>query len=291
MKKILITGAKGFLGSRTAVFYNGRYMVLTPGHAEFDFTETEQTRRFFDLEKPDIVIHCGAVSDVGSCERDPEMSYRVNVTGAENMAKACNEFSAKMIFCSSDQIYFDKKISSEPHTEQDTAAPQNEYGKQKLLAEERCLSIAADTVCLRLTWMYDYVNGQTGEHQDLFRNLISAITEKRELSFPVNDIRGITFVRYVVQNFEKAFLLPGGVYNFGSQNDRNTYETMYEMIYLYKPDYLSMLKSNQQAFSDIPRNININNTKIAQHGIIFPDTISGLMDCAKQYRRYQNNAV
>ena len=60
MKRLLVTGASGFMGSRVADFYRGKYEVCAPGHGELDITdEVGVIARFRDW-RPDYVVHCAA---------------------------------------------------------------------------------------------------------------------------------------------------------------------------------------------------------------------------------------
>ena len=106
MKKIAVTGASGFLGRRVARYYKKNYEVVTPTHREMDICREEQVREILTAIKPDIVIHCAAISDVGVCERNQEDSYAYNVLGMLHIARICREIGAVCILCSSDQVYF-----------------------------------------------------------------------------------------------------------------------------------------------------------------------------------------
>ena len=88
MKRMLITGASGFLGSRIAAYYKERYEIMAPTHSIMDITDEGSVFQYFLAYKPDIVVHCAAMSDVGACQREPERSWKVNVVGTENIVKA-----------------------------------------------------------------------------------------------------------------------------------------------------------------------------------------------------------
>ncbi|MDO5416918.1 MAG: sugar nucleotide-binding protein [Lachnospiraceae bacterium] len=275
--KILITGASGFLGRRTAEYYRERYEVFMPGHQEMDITDVQSVGRYMEGHRPDTVIHCAAVSDVGACAREPEHSRKVNVDGSRNIARICREIGAKCILSSSDQVYFKSPVSG-PHSEDEVLNPGNEYGRQKLLAEQSCLQINPDCVFLRLSWMYDAASKSEWEHGDFLRTLLANLREGRELVYPVYDVRGITDVNQVIRNLEKAWKLPGGVWNFGSFNDRSTFDTMEAVFSRLNcgPEIISKLKKNKDAFSDSPRDISMDPGKRKRYGIEFTDTAEGL---------------
>ncbi len=275
MKKMLITGVSGFLGSKVASFYQDKYEILAPSHREMDITEKESVVCYFQENKPEIVIHCAAVSDVGACEREKEYSWKVNVTGSENIVAACKMFSAKCVLCSSDQVYCASK-RKEAHREDEELFPNNTYGKEKLYAEKSCLEIYGDSVHLRLAWMYDAEDVKYTKRGDFVRLLREGIQHSTEMTFPVNDYRGITDVWEVVRNIEKAMELPGGVYNFGSVNDKSTYDTAVELFRVLGCADVKLQKK-EGIFENEERNLTMSQEKLNGYGIYFSSTIEGLL--------------
>ena len=223
MKKILITGASGFVGSRVVARWRNEYAVLAPSHAELDITDRESVDSYFMLHSPDVVVHLAALSNTGYCEHHPDESYSVNVEGAANVARAAALCRAKLVFFSSDQVY-NGNLESGLLNEDMPVAPENVYGRHKLEAEERVLYFNLDTVVLRATWMYDREREGMPSHANFVQNIAKAIKERTPIVFPVREYRGITWVREVVEFLPQTFNLPSGVYNYGAENDTNTYE-------------------------------------------------------------------
>ena len=144
------------------------------------------------------------------------------------------------------------------------------------MAEKKCLAINPDCVLLRLSWMYDIKTMRENEHGDFFRNLLAQINGTGELCYPIYDKRGITDVNEVVANLEKAFHIDGGVYNFGSSNDKSTFALVYELFESMKWD-LDRLHKNEEAFKTNPRNLCMCQDKIESYGISFLTTTNGLL--------------
>ena len=276
--KLLITGASGFLGRRAAAHFAGLgYDVLSPSHRELDITDRAAVDTWFQNNGPQAVLHCAAVSDTGACQRDPEGTAIINVQGSVNLAEACRQYGANFIFCSSDQVYAGSPLPG-PHAENEPLSSGNVYAGQKLLAEQLCLAACPDTVCLRLSWMYS-VQHLPGEHGHLLTSLSTALKDSSlPLTWPVYDHRGITNVDQVVLNLPAVLELPAGVYNFGSENDMDTFHTIQAIFTeLGLEDALTRLTPNRQAFADSPRDIRMDGTKAAIHGIIFETTRTGLV--------------
>ena len=268
-RKMLITGATGFLGSRVAQYYKDKYVVLTPSHGEMDIADEASVMAYFKDYRPDVVIHCAAISDVGRCEREPEFSWSINVVGTENVVKAAKEFSAKCVCCSSDQVYFGS-TEMEAHKEDEAIDPANVYGKEKAYAEESCLAIDADSVHLRLSWMYD---AKDEKRMDFIKQLRACLYERKENVFSAKDKRGITDVWEVVRNIELALGLPGGVYNFGAPNDKSTYEMVMDICKSLGEDSSYVREMENANF----RNLTMNQEKVKLFGIIFSETEDGVI--------------
>ena len=274
---MLITGATGFLGSRVACYYKEKYEVLTPSHSEMDIADEASVMTYFKENRPDVVIHCAAISDVGRCEREPVFSWSINVVGTENVVKAAKEVSAKCVCCSSDQVYFGSAETA-AHKENEAIAPANVYGKEKAYAEESCLVIDADSVHLRLSWMYD---AEDKKRMDFIKQLRACLYEEKEAFFSAKDKRGITDVWEVVRNIELALGLPGGIYNFGSPNDKSTYEMVMDICQSLGCETSYIREMENANF----RNLTMAQEKLNRQGIFFQETEKGVLSCLKNWSR------
>ena len=122
MKRLLVTGASGFLGSRIIEYYRDRYEICAPSHTDMDITDKEKVAAVFRDFKPHMVVHSAAISDVGVCEREPEQSGKINVDGSRNVAEASAKIRAKCLVCSSDQVYVGSQVRG-PHKEEEDVVP------------------------------------------------------------------------------------------------------------------------------------------------------------------------
>ena len=281
--KIMVTGANGFLGSRLADYLHKSCTVYRIGHSQIDITDRREAADAVREIQPDFVIHCAALSDVGFCEEHPSLCEQVNVIGPLYLAEACKTNKARFIFMSSDQIYHNSTAAA-ANREEDTVEPTNIYGISKLRAEQELLALLPDTVCLRLSWMYDLPVLGKRTHRNLLLQLLETLIRNEELTLPVYDFRGITWVREVVTGIEKALLIPGGIYNFGSANEFSTFETVQKwMDVLGCRKRRDLLTADETRFRDRPRNLRIDNRKIEDFGIRFSDSVCGLKRCLEDY--------
>lgn len=276
IKKILITGSTGFLGSRLAFYLKDRYELLLPTHAELNVSREEALRVYMEENRPDIVLHCAALSNTWYCEQHPEESHRVNVQGTVRVAKACKLTGAKLVFISSDQVYNGTPIPG-PLKENELVQPVNVYGRHKLECEQRARLNLPESVGLRLTWMYDLPSSAMKLNANILVNLKKACEEHTCIKASTHEYRGVSNVWDVVKNIEKAVSLPGGIYNFGSANSLNSYELFLQAAALLGlPAPSEWIMPDEERFCDSPRNLVMDCSLIEEKGICFPESLEGI---------------
>lgn len=255
----LITGGSGFLGSRIVRRFGG----AAPSHAELDITDWDSCRRAVFAVRPELVIHCAALSSTGYCAEHPQEAWAVNVLGAENMARACADAGCKLVFASSDQVYSGGET---PHREDEKTPPAGLYGEYKREAERRVLAQLPEAVCLRLSWMYDVPQPERP-------SFLAQLAQSPEMTLSNREHRGITWVYEIVEQLPAIGRLPGGIYNAGSPNALTTYETGQRVRE-------AMGRGAQLVAGDWPRNLAMDISKIQQFGIQFSDTTERLLQFA-----------
>lgn len=278
MRKLLITGGEGFLGVRAAAYYSQRgWDVAAYGHHSLDITDSTMVTDVFLREAPQAVLHCAAISDTGYAQAHPQISEAINLHGTINVASASQMCGAKLVYMSSDQVY-NGNNQRFPLPEQIALTPKNIYATHKLQAEAKVTQICPTAVGLRLTWMYDRLDSTYRLNQNLLVNLATAEKSGVPLKGAIHELRGITFVWDVISRLERCFDLPGGVYNFGCENQRNTYDTLCGAAKLCGYDPQKIVTA-EESFS---RNLSMDTKKLQDCGIAFPDTLDGLREALSQ---------
>ncbi len=162
--RILISGGSGSLGVFCNEYLDQKHKILTvwnsnPGNC-FDFNNVQgdiTNRKFleaiFKMHKPDVVLHLATVASIQQAEgMDENYLYDVNVGATKNIAELCNEYNARMIYTSSEQVYDGEHEAL--LTEDAPIAPPSKYAKLKLKGEEAVTSTSNNFIILRVGLLY-----------------------------------------------------------------------------------------------------------------------------------------
>lgn len=154
MKKILITGSKGQLGSELKALSN-KYPDLDFIYTdieELNLTDEEAVNTFFSQELFDICINCAAYNAVDKAEDEPQIAMLINATTVKYLAKACTKKKIPLIHISTDYV-FDGK-NNKPYSETDSTSPDSRYGISKLAGEKAVHDFAQSALIIRTSWLY-----------------------------------------------------------------------------------------------------------------------------------------
>jgi dTDP-4-dehydrorhamnose reductase len=149
--RILITGHKGQLGTALREVLAGEEL-LGLDLPEDDITDPVAVVDRVIQFRPDVVVHGAAMTHVDGCEKNPDLAFRVNALGAQNLAVACGHVGASMLLVSTNDV-FDGKLGR-PYYEWDRPTPQSVYARSKAAAELYVRSLLNRFYIVRTAWLY-----------------------------------------------------------------------------------------------------------------------------------------
>ena len=213
--RILVTGAKGQLGYELQRVLSDEDLVLA-NRPEYELTDPKVGEKIA-AQRPDLVIHTAAYTDVDGCERNPETAFTLNAQGTRRVAEGATKANARLIYISTDYVFDGKK--TEPYTERDPVNPLNVYGRSQLAGEEEALKGCRRTLVLRTSWLY-------GVHGKNFVKTILSLAGTQPEIRVVEDQRGSpTYARHLAQVI--AGLIRSdvtGVIHAGGEGECSRYE-------------------------------------------------------------------
>lgn len=147
MKRLLITGARGFVGSTIqAMAQEPEPDALIAGWEIIPASPTMDLRQPLTIAeevartRPDAVIHLAAQSFVPESFRDPVATFNVNFLGTYHLLAALRDsgFTGRMLYVSSGDIYGMVAEQELPIGETRLPAPRSPYSVSKVAAENLC---------------------------------------------------------------------------------------------------------------------------------------------------------
>jgi dTDP-4-dehydrorhamnose reductase len=149
--RIVITGHKGQLGTALQRALEGEE-IFGLDLPEHDITDPKPIVETVTGIQPEVVIHAAAMTNVDGCERDPDLAFRVNTLGSQNVALACAHAGAAMVHVSTNDL-FDGRLGR-AYYEWDSPTPQSVYAHSKAAAEFHVRTLLNRFYIVRTAWLY-----------------------------------------------------------------------------------------------------------------------------------------
>jgi dTDP-4-dehydrorhamnose reductase len=221
LKKLLLTGASGFLGWNLCNAATRIWQVHgIINSADFNFSgvtvhrqslrDAAAIRKLFNEIKPDAVIHTAAISDPNYCQQHPQETYPVNVTATQILAELSAEKKVPFVFTSTDLVFDGKKGN---YKETDAVNPISAYGEQKVEAEKKVREVYPETAICRMPimlgtagaskkgYLYNFLSAAgKGESSKLFVD---------EFRTPLGGVSAAEGLLHAVQHFKGTYHLGG----------------------------------------------------------------------------------
>ena len=213
--KILVTGSKGQLGNEirdlSRKHHEHHYVFVDVD--ELDITDATSVNSFFSEFQFEICINCAAYTAVDKAETETELAHKINVTGVEHLANACQKNNAVLFHISTDFVFDGNAIS--PYTIDHPVNPISVYGQTKAEGEYRALSINQKTVLIRTSWVYSFYGN------NFVKTMIRLGKEKSDLNV-VDDQTGCPtyagdLASAIFEFINQLDHIPFGIYHFANK--------------------------------------------------------------------------
>lgn len=175
--RIIVTGANGQLGTDLRHVLKD-HDVFPVDIEEVDITDFDAVGRYVGEVRPDLIMHGAAFTDVDGAELNPDLAYKVNAIGAQNLAVAAERWGAAILYVSTDFVFDGTK--KEPYLEFDGPNPLSVYGASKLAGERYISSLTNRFYICRTAWLY-------GRHGHNFVKTMLKLGEERGSVSVVDD--------------------------------------------------------------------------------------------------------
>ncbi|MBN1779552.1 SDR family oxidoreductase [bacterium] len=282
MKRLLLTGASGFVGSEIIRLgsvnweihgtWNHHPVTMKGCRAhEMALDDEPDIVRVFDQVKPHAVIHAAAWTDVDGCEKEPDRAHRINAGASAVIASKAAETGARLIYVSSDMVFDGTRGN---YSESDAAIPVNVYGKTKLAGEHAVMDLVPDALIARSALIYGHSPG----HGNSFTlRMLENFRSGKPMSLFTDQIRSPVWVTDLAGALlELADNKLAGILHLGSplHMDRYTFGCLLAEAAGFSTDLCRPVRmSDIRLTAPRPRNVSFCTEKVKKY------LKTGFMDC------------
>lgn len=230
MRKVLITGANGQLGSRLRECDQPGTQIIALDQDSLDLTEPNSIAAALEAHNPDVVINAAAYTAVDRAEEEVDAAYAVNATGPGHLAKACAERGVDLVHISTDYVF--DGAAHQPYRPTDTPRPIGVYGASKLAGEAAVevayASAEASWWVIRVAWMCD------ARGQNFLQTMLRLGRSGKALRVVADQHGTPTFARPFAEALMRwaagSNRAPSGVYHY-SHSGRTTWHGFAQAIF------------------------------------------------------------
>jgi dTDP-4-dehydrorhamnose reductase len=205
-KTIVVTGSNGFIGSKiiealvqfadyTVIGWSkgdNRLLGFSFSYANINLTNSIEVERNFNEVKPDVLIHCAAISQVDVCEQKPEVCHALNVAVTTQLVNLSHKIGTRIIYFSSDFVFDGKK---EWLHEDDVPKSISKYGQSKRLAE-LVVEQSVNWAIIRPVLVYGY--SKSASRGNIFTWVLNSVKTQKSINVVNDQFRTPTYVGDVV---------------------------------------------------------------------------------------------
>lgn len=149
-----MTGTNGQVGQelKTLAASFPEFHFVFASKNELDITDEQAVAGFFANHRFKYCINCAAYTAVDKAESEPEIAYKINVTGVKNLAESCRRHGVHLFQLSTDYVYHGDQ--NRPFRETDATHPQSIYAHTKRVGDEIAGQIDPLYSIIRTSWVY-----------------------------------------------------------------------------------------------------------------------------------------
>jgi dTDP-4-dehydrorhamnose reductase len=174
--RVYVTGGSGFVGSHVVGVLEGHGAeVAAPRHAEVDVIDRDAVRRSVADVRPDAIVHCAILNDLGALYADRSAGWDAYVGATRNLVDAANETGARMLLVSTDWVFDGTQSGA---TEDTRPNPVNLYGFLKAASELVVSERAERGSVARIAAVQGAAEGAPREQDAGFGYFVAALVER-----------------------------------------------------------------------------------------------------------------
>lgn len=235
---IWLIGNKGMLGREVEALLEKEGLTYIASDQEIDITNLDELRIFSADKSISWVINCAAYTAVDKAEDEPDLAFKINADGPNNIAEIAKNKGAKLIHISTDYIFDGTKVGA--YVETDPPHPLGVYGQSKYQGEVNIAETLSEFFIIRTAWLY----GKQGNN--FVFTMLRLFKERDEVSVVGDQWGSPTYAPDLAAVILEIIRLNSdvyGIYNFTNEGKITWYDFAHEIHRIYSLTQNSKLKT------------------------------------------------
>lgn len=279
--KILVTGCNGQLGMhfKSISINYAKIVWVFKNKNQFSLQKLEEIESNLYEISPDVIINCGAYTNVEKAEHEKKVSNIINNYAVSVIANWSHKNNVKLFHFSSDYVY-SGKIET-PLKEFQTSVPINYYGKTKFWGEKGCLDKNPDSIIIRTSANFSMYG------KNFLKTIFKKMTNQKIINVVNDQFFSPTYsgdISELVMSILNHQVWKPGIYNYSNLGELTWYDFAVEINSICNFNTIINPISYSEYNSNIkrPKYTLLNKEKIKKtFNITIPHYKFGLEKCIK----------
>ena len=271
-KNILITGGSGLLATNWANLIKKKHCVILALHQrkiapsgvktiKLALNSKIEIARALTENNIDFVLHTVGITNVETCEKNPELAEKTNVGLTKNVTRACMDYGAKLIHISTDHLFAGNTSFA---SEEKPCMPINMYGKTKYMAEQFILGNNKEALIIRSNF-FGWGTSYRASFSDF---IINNLRNNRNIELFDDVFYTPILIAELVKSVHQLIDLNAkGIFNVTSCERLSKYEFGMKIAHIFNLNTRLITRSQIEKKTNLvkrPKDMSLSNTKLCQ---------------------------
>lgn len=281
--RVAVTGAGGRLGRALMDVLRARHRdVVAWSRPEYDLEDAASAERLVARDRPTLVYHAAAWTDVDGCALDPARAARLNGAATADLARACAAAGAGLVYVSTNAVFDGLREDGRGYAEDDPPAPANAYGESKLAGEHAVEDAysggAASAWIVRISWLF---GAPGGDFPDKVLTAADGLEPGETLAMVVDETGRPTYSRDLASVLvDLPRTAPPGVIHLANDGQATRYEWADRVLRRCRPgiELRPVSHADYERVATVPRWAVLDNSRSEALGIALRPWAEALSD-------------
>ena len=227
MKKLLLLGGPGKVGTAIRSVFSGDHLVVGKGRGDFDAADLAQVSRLVREDRYDLIVNAVAFVGIDQCEQEPGKAFAVNALFPGRLAELSAELGIPLVHFSTDAVFSGRTAGA--YLEEECPQPINIYGLTKHAGDCLVQAATASHYLIRISLLF----GESSKDSQFVEKMLARLRRgERRLEISSDIVCSPSYSRDIAARVREliADTAPFGLYHVANDGQASLYDLMKEIV-------------------------------------------------------------